>query len=62
MELRRFNCTKRDVSVIGQGTWYDKSDDRASAIKALQKGLDLGMNHIDTAEMYLSGRAEEMGW
>jgi diketogulonate reductase-like aldo/keto reductase len=61
MELRRFNCTKREVSVIGQGTWYNESDDRASAIAALRKGLDLGLTHIDTAEMYLSGSAEEWG-
>ena len=59
MELRRFNCTKREVPVIGQGTWYDENDDRDAAIAALRHGLELGMTHIDTAEMYLSGRAEE---
>src|ERR1700694_5281626 len=59
MELRWFNCTKREVPVIGQGTWYSKQDDRESAIAALRRGLDLGMTHIDTAEMYLSGAAEE---
>jgi diketogulonate reductase-like aldo/keto reductase len=30
------------------------------AIEALRAGLDLGMTHIDTAEMYGSGRAEEL--
>ncbi len=45
--------------MIGQGTWYDTSDDRDSAIAALRQGIDLGMTHIDTAEMYLSGGAEE---
>jgi diketogulonate reductase-like aldo/keto reductase len=59
MELRRFNCTKREVPVIGQGTWYDETDDRNAAIAALRQGLDLGTTHIDTAEMYLSGGAEE---
>jgi diketogulonate reductase-like aldo/keto reductase len=59
MELRRFDCTKRDVPVIGQGTWYDENDDRNSAIAALRQGLDLGLTHVDTAEMYLSGAAEE---
>jgi diketogulonate reductase-like aldo/keto reductase len=59
MELRQFNCTERQVPVIGQGTWYDESDDRQSAVAALRRGLDLGMTHIDTAEMYLSGTAEE---
>ena len=59
MELRRFNCTNREVPVIGQRAWYDESDDRASSISALRKGLDLGMTHIDTAQMYVSGGAEE---
>jgi diketogulonate reductase-like aldo/keto reductase len=52
MERRRFGYDDRDVSVIGQGTWYIDSGDRASAVAALRRGLDLGMNHIDTAEMY----------
>ena len=51
MERRRFGTTNREVAVIGQGTWYDESDDRAAAIAALRLGLDLGMTHIDTAEM-----------
>jgi diketogulonate reductase-like aldo/keto reductase len=59
MQRRQFGCTKRQVPVVGQGTWYSKSDTRESAIAALRKGLDLGMTHIDTAEMYLSGTAEE---
>lgn len=59
MELRWFNSTKREVPVIGQGTWYDEGDDRRCAIAALRRGLDLGMTHIDTAEMYLSGAAED---
>jgi diketogulonate reductase-like aldo/keto reductase len=60
MELRPFDSTRREVPVIGQGTWYNGSDDSASAIAALRLGLDLGMTHIDTAEMYLSGGAEEL--
>jgi diketogulonate reductase-like aldo/keto reductase len=58
MERRLFGSTKREIAVIGQGTWYIDSGDRASAIAALRRGLDLGMTHIDTAEMY--GTAEEM--
>lgn len=58
MELRYFGRTKRQVAVIGQGTWYSQDDDRAAAVAALQRGLDLGMTHIDTAEMYLEGEAE----
>jgi diketogulonate reductase-like aldo/keto reductase len=60
MERRRFGPTRREVPVIGQGTWYSEADDRASAVAALRLGLDLGMSHIDTAEMYLDGAAEEI--
>jgi diketogulonate reductase-like aldo/keto reductase len=59
MQQRRFGPLNRLVAVIGQGTWYDKTDDRTSAVAALRRGLDVGMTHIDTAEMYLSGTAEE---
>jgi diketogulonate reductase-like aldo/keto reductase len=59
MKRRRFGWTGVPVSVIGQGTWETESD-RKSAIEALSVGLDLGMNHIDTAEMYGSGAAEEI--
>ena len=52
MERHRFGPVDRDVSVIGQGTWDIDSGDRASGVSALSRGLDLGMNHIDTAEMY----------
>jgi len=38
--------------VIGQGTWYIDDAHRPTAIAALRRGLDLGMTHIDTAEMY----------
>ncbi len=58
MEHRPFGPTKREVPVIGQGTWYIDEKDRAAAVSALRLGLDLGMTHIDTAEMYGSGAAE----
>jgi diketogulonate reductase-like aldo/keto reductase len=60
VERRRLGVTKREVAVIGQGTWHLESDDRASAVAALRRGLDLGMTHIDTAEMYGAGTVEEM--
>ena len=44
MERRRFGSTKREVSTIGQGTWYIDEANRATAIAALRQGLDLGMN------------------
>jgi diketogulonate reductase-like aldo/keto reductase len=58
MEVRAFGRTKGRVPVIGQGTWYIDRGDRAAAIAALRLGLDLGMTHIDTAEMY--GDAENI--
>src|SRR6266404_2642791 len=60
MELRPFGKTKRDVAVIGQGTWNMERDDPAAALAALRVGIDLGMTHIDTAEMYGSGAVEEL--
>ena len=60
MEQRYFGSTQRQVAVIGQGTWYDENEDPASAIAALRLGLDRGMKHIDTAEMYGSGAAEKL--
>jgi diketogulonate reductase-like aldo/keto reductase len=58
MELRLFGSTKRFVARIGQGTWFIEDADRDIAIAALRRGLDLGMTHIDTAELYGGGAAE----
>jgi diketogulonate reductase-like aldo/keto reductase len=58
MERRPFGWTGRAVAVVGQGTWNMDRGDRAQAIAALRRGIDLGMTHVDTAEMY--GDAEEM--
>jgi diketogulonate reductase-like aldo/keto reductase len=52
MKSRPFGSSQRDVSVIGQGTWYIDRGDRKRAVVALRRGVDLGMTHIDTAEMY----------
>jgi diketogulonate reductase-like aldo/keto reductase len=48
------------VSSIGQGTWNIELSDRRQAVASLRRGLDLGLSHIDTAEMYGSGRSEEI--
>lgn len=47
---------------IGQGTWYvgDRPERRAAEIAALHAGLEAGLRVIDTAEMYGSGRSEEL--
>ena len=52
MKFRTFGCTGQDVSVIGQGTWYLDRGDRKAAVAAHRRGIDRGMTHIDTAEMY----------
>lgn len=51
MERRPFGPVLR-VPVIGQGTWYIDEAHRPTAVSTLRRGLDLGMTHIDTAEMY----------
>src|ERR1700744_5044593 len=56
MKHKEFGKTGHNVSVIGQGTWYIDRGDRKPAIAALRRGIDLGMTHIDAAEMY--GEAE----
>src|SRR2546421_5826171 len=60
MEGRSFGPPKRDVPVMGQGTWSLERARGAAAVTALRRGLDLGMTHIDTAEMYADGAAEEI--
>ena len=62
MLKRNFAGTGVPVAVIGQGTWMIEGgrDAEKRAVEALRLGLDLGMTHIDTAEMYGSGRAEEL--
>ena len=52
MKSRQFGKNGPHVSVIGQGTWYIDRGDRTRAVAALRRGIDLGMTHIDTAEMY----------
>jgi diketogulonate reductase-like aldo/keto reductase len=49
---QKFGQNGPQVSAIGQGTWYIDHGDRKRAVVALRRGIDLGMTHIDTAEMY----------
>ncbi len=59
MDRRPFGKTGDLVPALGQGTWRMEGDDRARAIRALRAGLDAGVTHLDTAEMYGSGEVEE---
>jgi diketogulonate reductase-like aldo/keto reductase len=58
MQLRPFGASGVEVAIIGQGTWVIDDGDRAKAVTSLRRGLDLGLTHIDTAEMYGNGAAE----
>ena len=57
---RIFGTTQRLVASIGQGTWKIEGSAAADVIAALRRGLDLGLTHIDTAEMYGSGASERI--
>jgi len=48
MIFREFGSTGVKVPFIGQGTWQMKK----RGLDALRAGIELGMTHIDTAEMY----------
>jgi len=68
MEYIELGKTGFKVSVIGLGTWqigtklwgwgtdYDESD----AIAVIHQAIDLGINFIDTAEIYGGGKSEEI--
>lgn len=49
-----------EVPRIGQGSWNVELDDRAATVAALRAGVDAGLTHIDTAELYGGGYAEEV--
>ncbi len=54
--------TGRAVPAIGQGTWNVPASGaaRVEAVRTLRRGIELGMTHIDTAEMYGNGASEEL--
>lgn len=60
IEARPFGRGGARVPWLGQGTWTIERAPRAQAIAALRRGFDLGMVHVDTAEMYGDGDAEEI--
>ncbi len=59
---RPFGATGVSVPVIGQGTWAmgESRASRKAEVAALRLGIELGMTHLDTAEMYADGGAEEV--
>lgn len=54
MKKHPFGSLAAKVPVIGQGSWQFPGSKQAieNAKLALRAGIDLGMTHIDTAEMY----------
>jgi len=62
MIRRKFGWSDDKVPVIGQGTWMIDGDSikELRAIETLRLGLEQGMSHIDTAEMYGNGHVEEL--
>jgi diketogulonate reductase-like aldo/keto reductase len=62
MITRPFGTTGLEVPVIGQGTWRmgESRREAKDEIAALRLGIELGLTHIDTAEMYASGGAERL--
>jgi len=65
MEYRTLGSTGLNVSAVGLGTWtmggrwWGPVND-ADSIAAIRKALELGINLIDTADIYGFGRSEEI--
>jgi len=61
-QAKPFGWTGVEVPIIGQGTWMIEAsrDAERRAVEALRAGIDLGLTHIDTAEMYGNGRSEKL--
>jgi diketogulonate reductase-like aldo/keto reductase len=56
---RAFGRTGRSVPTIGLGTWTMELATKSS-IDAVRRAVDLGLTHIDTAELYGRGRVETL--
>ncbi|HEY8312756.1 MAG TPA: aldo/keto reductase [Candidatus Baltobacteraceae bacterium] len=62
MIFKQFGPTGIDVPVLGQGTWDipERGARLDEAKRAIRRGVELDMVHLDTAEMYGAGRVEEL--
>ncbi len=64
MEYRRLGRTDEKVSTIGMGTWkmgvYRNPSEKADEVRAIKTGFELGINLVDTAEVYADGRSEQV--
>jgi aryl-alcohol dehydrogenase-like predicted oxidoreductase len=64
MKYRQLGRTGYNVSEISFGAWaiggaWGEVDDRES-LDALNRAIDLGVNFIDTADVYGDGRSERL--
>jgi aryl-alcohol dehydrogenase-like predicted oxidoreductase len=68
MEFKELGKSGIKVSAIGLGTWqwgarewgWGRQYGRAEVLAAFQKALELGINFIDTAEIYGRGKSEQL--
>ncbi|MFN2225702.1 MAG: aldo/keto reductase, partial [Anaerolineae bacterium] len=64
MEYRTLGRTGWQVSEVGFGAWGIGGDwgpvQDEESLAALHKALDLGVNFIDTADVYGDGRSEKL--
>ncbi|MFC1521977.1 aldo/keto reductase [Elusimicrobiota bacterium] len=65
MKYKKLGATDVSVSAIGQGTGLDElylkgTVDAQEYVRLLRRGFDLGMNLVDTAEVYEDGHSEEL--
>ena len=61
MEYRRLGDTGLKVSRITLGTNnFGRDADEATAIRIIRKAIDLGVNSVDTANVYTNRRSEEI--
>jgi diketogulonate reductase-like aldo/keto reductase len=62
VKKKPFGSTGVDVATVGQGTWnLPEGGSRLSEAKrAIRRGIELGMTHLDTAEMYGAGQVERL--
>jgi diketogulonate reductase-like aldo/keto reductase len=65
MKKIELGWTKENIPILGQGTWgisrFFKDIEYYEQWKdSLRTGIELGMTHIDTAEFYGWGKAEEI--
>ena len=60
--MRRIDANGMQIPILGQGGWTigDDPSRRQCEIDALRYGIEIGMNMIDTAEMYGEGASESL--